>query len=146
MSGINKVILIGRLGKDPETRTFEGGVKKTTFTLATSEKYKSKDGQLNEVTEWHNVVCWRNLAEIAEKYLNKGKMIYVEGKLRTRNWEDNGIKHYITEVEASTFTMLESRPAGETAPVATQNANMGSAVPQPAMEEPVSNETDDLPF
>ncbi|MBR4135474.1 MAG: single-stranded DNA-binding protein [Bacteroidales bacterium] len=146
MSGINKVILIGRLGKDPETRTFEGGVKKSSFTLATSEYRKDKDGNRIELTEWHNIVCWRNLAEVAEKYLNKGKMIYVEGKLRTRNWEDNGIKHYITEVEASTFTMLESRPAGETAPVATQNANMGNTVPQPAMEEPVSNETDDLPF
>lgn len=150
MSGINKVILIGRLGKDPDVRTFEGGLKKATFTMATSEYRKDKDGNRIEMTEWHNIVCWRNLAETAEKYLNKGKMIYVEGKLRTRSWEDNGIKHYITEIEASTFTMLESRNAGENAPVATQNTNQGNVAPQqpamPAMEESFPTDTDDLPF
>lgn len=146
MSGINKVILIGRLGKDPDVRTFEGGVKKATFTMATSEFRKDKDGNRTELTEWHNIVCWRNLAETAEKYLNKGKMIYVEGKLRTRSWEDNGIKHYITEIEASTFTMLESRSASENAPVATQNTNQGNVALQPVVEEPFPGDTDDLPF
>ena len=109
MSGVNKVILVGRLGKDPEVRTFEGGVKKANFTMATSEYRKDKDGNRVEMTEWHNIVCWRNLAENAEKYLVKGKMIYVEGKLRTRSWDDNGSKRYITEIEASTFTMLSSK-------------------------------------
>ena len=106
MSGINKVILIGRLGKDPEVRAFEGGTKKAFFTLATSEIYKDKEGKKVEQTEWHNIVCWRNLAEIAEKYLTKGKQIYLEGRLRTRSWEDNGVKKYVTEIEATTFTML----------------------------------------
>lgn len=146
MSGINKVILIGRLGKDPETRTFEGGVKKASFTLATSEYRKDKDGNRIELTEWHNIICWRNLAETAEKYLAKGKMIYVEGKLRTRSWEDNGNKRYITEVEASTFTMLEPRGNAEGAPVATQNTNQGNVAPQPVMEDSFQGDTDDLPF
>lgn len=104
---LNKVILIGRLGRDPETRTFENGGKKVTFSLATSETYRDKDGNRKELTEWHNIVCWRNLAEIAEKYLTKGKLLYVEGRLRTRNWDDaNGVKHYLTEIEANNFTML----------------------------------------
>lgn len=110
MSGVNKVILIGRLGKDPETRTFENGTKKVSFSLATSESYRDKDGNRKEQTEWHNVVCWRNLAEIAEKYLSKGRMLYVEGRLRNRSWEDtNGVKHYLTEIEASDFIMLGSK-------------------------------------
>ena len=79
MSGINKVILIGRLGKDPDIRTFETGVKKASFTMATSEIRKDKEGNRTELTEWHNIVCWRNLAENAEKYLTKGKQIYLEG-------------------------------------------------------------------
>ena len=83
MSGVNKVILIGHLGKDPEVRTFENGSKKVTFPLATSETYKDKDGNRKELTEWHNVVCWRNLADIAEKFLRKGRLLYVEGRLRT---------------------------------------------------------------
>ncbi|MDL2311721.1 single-stranded DNA-binding protein [Bacteroidales bacterium OttesenSCG-928-B11] len=106
MAGVNKVILIGNLGKDPEIRTFETGAKKASFSLATTEAYKDRDGNRVETTEWHNIVCWRNLADIAEKYLTKGKQIYVEGKLRNRSWEDNGVKKYITEIEASTFTML----------------------------------------
>lgn len=107
MIGVNKVILIGHLGKDPEVRTFENGSKKVTFPLATSETYKDKDGNRKELTEWHNVVCWRNLADIAEKFLRKGRLLYVEGRLRNRTWEDaNGAKHYFTDVEASGFTML----------------------------------------
>ena len=79
MSGINKVILIGNMGKNPETKTFENGSKKVSFTLATTEIYKDKDGTRKELTEWHNVVCWRTLADFAEKYLAKGRKIYVEG-------------------------------------------------------------------
>jgi len=109
MSGVNKAILIGRLGRDPELRTFENGVKKASFSIATSENYKDRDGNKIEQTEWHNIVCWRNLAEVAEKFLTKGKLIYLEGKLRTRTWEDNGVKKYISEIEATTFTMLSSK-------------------------------------
>ena len=113
MSGINKVILVGYLGKDPEIRTFENGSKKASFSMATTEYRKDKDGNRIEITEWHNIVMWRNLAELAEKYLSKGRQIYVEGRLRTRNWDDaNGVKHYITEVEANTFTFLRRTSSG----------------------------------
>ena len=103
MSGINKVILVGRLGKEPEVRALENGSTRATFTLATSEIYKDKEGKKIEQTEWHNIVCWRNKAEFAEAYLSKGKLIYLEGKLRTRSWEDNGIKKYITEIGLTTY-------------------------------------------
>ena len=106
MSGINKVILIGHLGKDPELRTLEGGVSVTSFPLATSETF-NKDGQRVEQTEWHNIVMWRGLADLAAKFLQKGKLVYIEGKLRTRSFEDKeGIKKYTTEVVAENFTML----------------------------------------
>jgi len=106
MSGINKVILIGHLGKDPELRYLEGGVSVTSFPLATSETF-NKDGQKVEQTEWHNIVMWRGLAELATKYLQKGKLVYIEGELRTRSFEDKeGIKKYTTEVVAENFTML----------------------------------------
>jgi len=131
MSGINKVILVGHLGKNPEIRTFENGSKKASFPLATSESYKDKDGTRKEQTEWHNIVCWRNLADIAEQYLTKGKLIYLEGRLRTRNWEENGTKRYITEIEATTFTMLGSKsdkPTEQKIESIAQNEFDGSAV------------------
>ncbi|MDR1757785.1 MAG: single-stranded DNA-binding protein [Bacteroidales bacterium] len=109
MNGVNKVFLIGRLGRDPEVRIFESGVKKASFPVATSEVYKDKEGRKIEQTEWHNVVCWRGLADIAEQYLVKGKLLYVEGKLRTRTWEENGAKRYFTEIEADNFQMLSSK-------------------------------------
>lgn len=110
MAGVNKVILVGNLGKDPEVRHLEGGVAVAKFTLATSESYKDKSGQKIEQTEWHNVVVWRGLAEVAEKYLKKGMTIYVEGKLRTRTWDDkDNHKHYATEVVADTFTILSKK-------------------------------------
>ncbi len=146
MYGINKVILIGHLGRDPEVRTFESGAKKASFSLATSESYKDKDGQRVDNTEWHNIVCWRNLAEIAEKYLRKGKLIYVEGKLRTRSWEDGGVRKYITEVEASTFSMLDSK-SDERNSGANQLSSSGGQTPtMPVEEEYDSGGSDDLPF
>ena len=106
MSGINKVILVGHLGKDPEVRYLDGGVTVASFPLATSETY-NKDGKKIEQTEWHNIVMWRSLADTASKYLKKGKLIYLEGKLRTRSFEDReGHKKYSTEVVAESFTML----------------------------------------
>jgi len=106
MSGINKVILVGHLGKDPEVRYLEGGVSVTSFPLATSENY-NKDGRKIEQTEWHNIVMWRGLADVAGKFLQKGKLVYIEGKLRTRSFEDKeGVKKYTTEVVAENFTML----------------------------------------
>lgn len=117
MIGVNKVILIGNLGKDPDVVSFpqdhtaEGVVvKKASFPLATTENRRNRDGERVEQTEWHNVVCWRTLAEIAEKILRKGTSIYVEGRLQTRSWEDkDGMKHRVTEVVADNFIILSKR-------------------------------------
>jgi single-strand DNA-binding protein len=118
MSGINKVILVGHLGKDPEVRHLEGGVTVASFPLATSESF-NKDGKRIEQTEWHNIVLWRGLAEVASKYLTKGKLVYIEGKLRTRSFEDREkVKKYVTEVVAENFTLLGRKSDFEATPVA----------------------------
>ncbi|HZH54077.1 MAG TPA: single-stranded DNA-binding protein [Sphingobacteriaceae bacterium] len=109
MSGVNKVILVGHLGKDPEVRYLEGNVTVASFPLATTETY-NKDGKRVEQTEWHNIVMWRGLADVAAKYLHKGRLVYIEGKLRTRNYEDKeGIRRYSTEVVVENFTLLGRR-------------------------------------
>ena len=116
MSGINKVILVGHLGKDPEVRYLEGGVSVASFPLATTETF-NKDGRKVEQTEWHNIVLWRSLADVAAKYLQKGKLVYIEGKLRTRSFEDKeGIKKYTTEIVAENFTMLGRKTDFDTDP------------------------------
>src|SRR5690606_9321628 len=110
MSGVNKVILIGRLGKEPEVRNLDNGVSVANFTMATSESYKDRTtGEKKEVTEWHNIVLWRGLAEITQKYLHKGDLVYIDGKLRTRTWEKEGVTRYTTEIVADNMTMLGSR-------------------------------------
>ncbi|MEM6644215.1 MAG: single-stranded DNA-binding protein [Bacteroidota bacterium] len=139
MSGVNKVILVGRLGKDPEVRHLENGAAVANFSIATSETYKDRQsGERREQTEWHNIVLWRGLAEVAEKYVKKGDMIYVEGKLRTRSWEKDGITRYTTEVVGDNMTMLGSkgdRPSG------------GGDYQPPSVEDaPAESATDDLPF
>ncbi|HXH99665.1 MAG TPA: single-stranded DNA-binding protein [Sphingobacteriaceae bacterium] len=144
MSGINKVILVGHLGKDPEVRHLEGGVTVASFPLATSESF-NKDGKRIEQTEWHNIVMWRGLADIASKYLQKGKLVYIEGKLRTRNFEDKeGHKKYMTEVVAENFTML-----GRKSDFENEN-NTGSDTQTPKIDTAVDftkdNPDDDLPF
>jgi single-strand DNA-binding protein len=108
MAGINKVILVGNLGKDPEVRYLEGGTAVANFTIATSEIFKDRtSGERKTNTEWHNIVVWRGLAEIAEKYLKKGSQIYLEGKLRTRQWQDkDGNTRYSTEIVADNLQML----------------------------------------
>ena len=107
MSGVNKVILIGNLGKDPEVRYLDSGVAVANLSLATSENYKNKEGERVTQTEWHDVVLWRGLAEVAEKYLKKGSSIYVEGKLRTNKWVDKDENtRYKTEILADKLTML----------------------------------------
>ena len=116
MAGVNKVILVGNLGKDPEVRYLEGGIAVARFSLATSESYKDKSGNKVEQTEWHNIVLWRGLAEIAEKYLKKGMQIYVEGRLRTRAWEDKDKnKRYTTEIVGDNMTMLGRKEGGNSA-------------------------------
>src|SRR5918993_1313265 len=113
MSGVNKVILVGRLGKEPEVRNLENGAAVANFSIATTESYKDKTtNEKKEVTEWHNIVLWRGLAEIAQKYLHKGDMVYIEGKLRTRSWEKDGVTRYTTEIVADNMTMLGSRGGG----------------------------------
>jgi single-strand DNA-binding protein len=109
MAGVNKVILIGNAGKDPEVKVLENGVRVANFPLATTEIYK-KDGQRFEQTEWHNIVLWRGLAEVTEKIVRKGATIYIEGKLRSRTWEDKDhIKRYSVEVVADVMTLIASK-------------------------------------
>ena len=108
MRGLNKVTLIGNLGKDPEIQTLEGEMRVAKFSLATSETYKDKAGQTQTDTDWHNIVAWRGLADLASRYLYKGSMIYLEGKLKTRSYTDkDGDKKYVTEVIAESFIMLD---------------------------------------
>tara|TARA_B100000214_G_C23844302_1_gene570325 strand:- start:22 stop:435 length:414 start_codon:yes stop_codon:yes gene_type:complete len=110
MSGVNKVILIGNLGKDPEVRYLDSGVAVANFSLATTENYRNKEGERVSQTEWHNVVLWRGLAEIAEKYLKKGSSVYIEGRIRNRKWEDKeGNTRYNNEILADNMTMLGGR-------------------------------------
>ncbi|MBW1916536.1 MAG: single-stranded DNA-binding protein [Deltaproteobacteria bacterium] len=106
--GINKVILIGHLGADPELRYTANGTAVARFNLATTEGYIDKDGNRQEWTEWHRIVAWRKLAEICGQYLSKGKQVYIEGRLRTRSWEQDGVKRYTTEIEARDMQMLGS--------------------------------------
>jgi len=152
MAGVNKVILIGNLGKDPEVRHLESGVMVANFTLATTESYKDRNtGERQQVTEWHNIVLWRGLAEVAETYLKKGNQVYVEGKLRTRSWTDQeGNTRYTTEVIADNMTMLGGRPAEASTAAAstTPTSSVTSEVTAPASPNitTVSDDSDDLPF
>jgi single-strand DNA-binding protein len=108
MKGLNKVMLIGNLGKTPEVRNLENNVQVAHFSLATTETYKDEKGETHSNTEWHNVVLWRNLADLAEKYLTKGSTIYLEGKLKTRSYQDkNGINKYVTEIIGDKIIMLD---------------------------------------
>ncbi len=154
MAGINKVILIGNLGKDPDVITFDNGVKKASFTLATTESYRDKDGNWIDQTEWHNIVLWRWLAE---KNLIKGDQVYIEGKLRTRSWEDaEGKKHYITEVFADKLLKLTRTtssgtgaepPQGNPPPEATVKQPETPATESSEPDLPKENAPDDdLPF
>lgn len=140
MSGINKVILVGHLGKDPEIRHLEGGVAVASFPLATSETF-NKDGRKVEQTEWHNIVMWRGLADVAAKFLQKGKLVYIEGKIRTRSFEDKeGIKKYTTEIVAENFTMLGRKSDFDDTPQRAATKTDGTVTDfGPAAD-------DDLPF
>ncbi len=148
MAGVNKVILIGRLGKDPEVRNLENGVSVATFTLATTEVYKDKiTGEKKEITEWHNIALWRGLGEIASKYLHKGDLLYVEGRLRTRSYEKEGVTRYFTEIIGDNINMLSPKPTGsgnsEYKPSAPQQTSSNANFQPLPLPEPT---TDDLPF
>jgi len=111
---VNKVMLIGNVGRDPEVRYTQSGAPVASFSMATSESWKNQSGEWQEKTEWHNIVCWRFLAERAEKYVKKGTRLYIEGKLSTRNWDDkDGKKNYRTEIVASDMMFLDSRGEGQ---------------------------------
>lgn len=110
MAGVNKVILLGYVGADPEVRHLEGGTAMAKFRIATSEAYKDKNGQRVEHTEWHSIVAWRGLVEIVEKMIRKGTQVYIEGKLRNRQWEDKtGNKHHVTEIFAESINIIQQR-------------------------------------
>ncbi|OWY22147.1 single-stranded DNA-binding protein [Sphingobacteriales bacterium UPWRP_1] len=144
---LNKVLLVGNLGKDPEIQNFESGSKKASFSLATSERYTNRDGQSVENTEWHNIVCWGKLAEIAEKYLQKGKMVFVEGKIKTRSWEDKeGNKRYITEIEANSFQMLGSKGTESSHSGGDDYSKSGGSSASNQTTPPAVDSGDDLPF
>ncbi len=141
MAGVNKAILIGNLGRDPEVRTFEDGTKVVNFSLATTETYKGKDGNRVEQTEWHRVVLWRGLAEVAEKYLSKGSPVYIEGRITTRKYNDkDGIERNITEIIGFNMNLLGRRDdPGFGTPPPEKGGDKTAETPAPEPE-------DDLPF
>lgn len=146
MSGVNKVILIGNLGKDPETNQTPAGISVTKFPIATSETYKDqKSGEKKEIVEWHNLVLWRGLSEISSKYLKKGDKVYIEGKMRTRSWEKDGITRYTTEVVVDSMTMLTPKGSGG-ASTNGQAAGPANQVNHPEMIVQEKDGGDDLPF
>jgi single-strand DNA-binding protein len=126
---VNKVILVGNLGRDPELRSTQGGQPVASFSVATSRKFKDREGNRQEQTEWHNVVCFGRQAEIAGQYLTKGKKVYVEGRLQTRSWEDkeSGKKQYRTEIVCENFQMLDSRGGGGAADSGSQASAPGGS-------------------
>lgn len=123
MSSLNKVQLIGRLGKDPEVRHLDSGMTVSNFSIATSESYTNKQGEKVEQTEWHNIVAWGKLAEIIEKWVTKGMLIYIEGKLKTRKWDKDGQTHYATEIFADSMQMLSKSEPKDQAQPAQQNTD-----------------------
>ena len=152
---VNKVILVGNVGRDPAIRYFDKGVAKTTFPLATSESYTNQQGETITTTEWHNIVLWRALAEVAEKTVKNGSQVYIVGKIRTRSYVDKeGVNKYITEILADTFMVLDKKQqgaamqAGQSDPVKDQAQDRESEVTEfnepPASYQ--SNSEDDLPF
>ena len=148
--GLNKVMIIGRLGQDPDARAMPSGNAVSNFSIATSETWKDKQtGDMNERTEWHNIVAFNRLAEICNQYLTKGSLVYVEGSLRTRKWQDNnGNDRYTTEIVASEMQMLDSRGGDDV------NRNTGRAAAKAAMQDErparqqptVDDFDDDIPF
>ena len=155
-------MLIGNVGRDPEVRYLEGNVKVATFTLATSDRFKDRSGELRENTEWHNIVAWRANADVAEKFIHKGTQIYVEGRLRTRSYTDQaGVKKFTTEIQADTIQLLGRRPDADGAPqqggyqqhpaqpqgYSAPQPQSYAAPQQPSYSAPVDDVPgDDLPF
>lgn len=140
MGGVNKVILVGNLGKDPEIKYLEGNIARANFSVATSEYHKDKNGNKIEQTEWHNIVVWRSMAESAEKLLKKGTQIYLEGKLQTRQWIDkDGNKRNITEIVGESFLILQKKEVNHHQPAAESEEH-------PNGNGPDTEKKDSLPF
>lgn len=140
---VNKVILVGNVGRDPETRHLDKGVAVANFSLATTENYTAKTGEKVSTTEWHNIVAWRGLAEVVEKYVKKGSQLYIEGRIRTRTYEKDGIKHYTTEIFADTLQMLGKREGQAEIQGQSMSTEQLQSVNEPDFSPP---EEDDLPF
>ncbi len=148
---VNKVILIGNLGKDPELKYTPSGTAVVKFSLATNERFKDKAGEWQDRTEWHNVVAWQRLAEIANEYLKKGRTVYIEGRLQTRSWEDQATKQkkYMTEIVANDLVLLGGREAGAGGGESSSRSggvhhDMDQRVPEESGTAPISD--DDIPF
>jgi single-strand DNA-binding protein len=147
MAGLNKVMLIGNLGKDPEVKTLDNGAKIATFPLATSETYKDKEGNRQTRTEWHNLVLWRGLADIAESYLHKGSQVYIEGRLSTRKWEDKeGNTRYTTEVIGHNLVLLSRANDQQQGGMGASAGGFNAPAGRPAIEEMSGGASEDLPF
>jgi len=146
MAGINKVIIVGRLGQDPEVRYTPDGTAVANFSVATSEEWKDKGtGEKKERTEWHRIVAWRRLGEICGEYLSKGRQVYIEGRLQTKQWEKDGVTRYSTEIVASNMQMLGSRDSG-----GNQDSDRGGGYPNDSTGSsggpPPPSDDDDIPF
>lgn len=145
MGNVNKVIILGRLGGDPETRQTPGGHTVTNFNVATSEFFTDKAGVKQEKTEWHRIVAWNRTAEIAAKYLTKGREVYIEGALQTRSWDDpkhEGVKRYITEIKALSIQLIGSAPNGGSRP----DKQPGYTPPEADFDGNIPVPDEDLPF
>ena len=146
MSGVNKAILIGHLGADPEMRSTASGTAVASFSLATTERYNDKSGERQERTEWHRIVVWARLAEICNQYLKKGKQVYIEGRIQTRQWEDqSGNKRYTTEIVANNMTML-GRAGDSQSDFPSQKSPSSDPAPQDGGPGGAGADEDDLPF
>ncbi|MEX2600122.1 MAG: single-stranded DNA-binding protein [Balneolaceae bacterium] len=146
-SSLNKAMIIGRLGQDPEVRYTQSNTAVATLNLATNERFKDRNGEFQERTEWHRVVAWGRLAEICQEYLKKGSLVYIEGPIQTREWEDkDGQKRYTTEIKALTMTMLDSR--GDGGGGGMQNRGGGGQKSSSAvdLDDSFDDMDDDLPF
>lgn len=147
---VNKVILVGNVGKDPEIRHLDSGIAVASFSLATSESYNAKNGERVTNTEWHNIVLWRGLAEVVEKYVKKGSKLFIEGKITSRQYEKDGVTKYFTEIVANNMVMLDSKTSGDS----SDNPNQASTPATAAATTPTtsgpkvddSGADDDLPF
>jgi len=138
---INRIILVGHLGQDPEKRYTPSGAAVTTFTLATNERYKDRNGDQQDKTEWHNIVAWNNLAEICAEYLHKGKQVYIEGKIQTRKWQDkDGNDRYTTEIIANQMQMLGSKAESDSRPAHQPSKQKNTWDAQPNKDDSIPDD------